>query len=49
MELICFLHKVALTMIEMMVVEVHLHLFEHPEFDAGSVYCITTFIFDHPY
>ena len=48
-ELICFLHKVALTMIKMMVVGVHLHLFEHPEFDARAVYCLTTFIFDHPY
>jgi len=49
MELICFLHKVALTVIEMMVVGVRLQLFEHPEFDAGSIYCLTAFIFDRPY
>lgn len=49
MELICFLHKVALTMIEMMVVGVRLPLFGHPEFDTGSIYCLRAFIFDHPY
>jgi len=49
MELICFLRKVALTVIEMMVVGVHLQLFENPDFDSGFIYCLTEFIFDHSY